>query len=204
TPARSSEDISRELAKKIARHVEEALPRLVPRALEPGVMPRETQLREAGATFPSPVYEKWFKNYHRQNPAVTLSYFAVGSEAGVRSLLNGEVNFAASDSPVALQELAPSQESNYLMFPAVIGAVVPIVNLPKTSPDLQLTPQSLVGIYSGQIKKWNDPAIRQSNRGVHLPDLDIQVIHRSDGSGASHAFTDFLSQTDSIGTRASA
>jgi phosphate transport system substrate-binding protein len=120
----------------------------------------------------------------------------------VRSLLKGEVDFAASDSPLALHELAPSQESNYLMFPAVIGAVVPTVNLPGTSPDLQLTPQILAGIYSGK-KKWNDPAIRQSNRGVHLPDLDIQVVHRSDGSGASHAFTDFLSQTDSIGTRAS-
>jgi phosphate transport system substrate-binding protein len=153
-------------------------------------------LRGAGATFPQPIYAKWIANYARQNPAVTISYDAVGSEAGVRKLLAGGVDFGASDDPEILRELAPSDESKYLLLPSVVGAVVPIVNLPGFAGDIALTPEALAGIYLGKIRKWNDPILRQANRGAHLPDLDIVVVHRAEGSGTTYAWTDYLSRTN--------
>jgi phosphate transport system substrate-binding protein len=141
------------------------------------------------------VYAKWFKNYRRENPNLEISYDAVGSEAGVRSLLAGAADFAASDSPDAIRQLAPSEEANYLLFPSVVGAVVPIVNLPGFASDIEFTPEALAGIYLGKIKKWNDPVLKQANKGLRLPDLDIVVVHRADGSGTSYAWTDYLSKT---------
>jgi phosphate transport system substrate-binding protein len=105
------------------------------------------------------------------------------------------VDFGASDSPEAIHEIAPNQESKYLFFPSVVGAVVPIVNLPGFTSDIAFTPEALAVIYLGKIKKWNDPVLKQANRGVRLPDLDIVVVHRSDGSGTTYAWTDYLSQT---------
>jgi phosphate transport system substrate-binding protein len=120
----------------------------------------------------------------------------VGSEGGVRRLLQGDVDFGASDSPEVLRDVAPNDEQKYLLFPSVIGAVVPIFNLPGFAGDIAFTPDLLAGIYLGKIRKWNDPAIRQSNRGLRLPPLDIVVVHRTDGSGTSFTWTDYLSKTN--------
>ena len=114
-----------------------------------------------------------------------ITYDPIGSEAGIRRLLEGGVDFGASDNPEILRELAPGDEDKYLFFPSVVGAVVPIVNLPGFAGDIAFTPEALAGIYLGKIKKWNDPVLRQANRGLRLPDLDIVVVHRSDGSGTS-------------------
>jgi phosphate transport system substrate-binding protein len=126
---------------------------------------------------------------------VQITYDAIGSEAGVRRLLAGDVDLGASDSPEAIREIAPDEEGKYLLFPSVVGAVVPTVNLPGISGDILFTPEALAGIYLGKIKKWNDPVLVRANRGLRLPDLDIVVIHRVDGSGTSYAWTDYLSKT---------
>ncbi len=150
----------------------------------------------AGATFPYPIYAKWFENYRRRVPSVEFRYDAVGSEAGIRRLLQNSVDFGASDSPEILHELSPNNEGDYLFFPSVVGAVVPIVNLPGIGDNLAFTPEALAGIFLGKIKKWNDPILTRANRGRPLPDLDIVVVHRSDGSGTSYSWTDFLSKTN--------
>lgn len=154
-------------------------------------------LRGAGATFPYPIYQKWFANYSRHVPGVQITYEAIGSEAGIRKLLNGEVDFGASDNPHIVSQLASGDDSKYLLFPSVIGAVVPIVNLPGFPHDLVFTPEILAGIYLGKITKWNDPLIQQANRRLHLPYLDIIVVRRGDGSGTSYIWTDYLSKTSS-------
>jgi len=105
------------------------------------------------------------------------------------------VDFGASDSPEVVRQIAPDREKEYQLFPSVVGAVVPIVNLPGLPVDISFTPEILAGIYLGKIRKWNDPALQAANRRLRLPDLDIVVVHRGDGSGTSYAFTDFLSQS---------
>jgi phosphate ABC transporter phosphate-binding protein len=195
TPGSASEDVSKELSKRIAKDVAEAISRGLagpPASTRPQA---EALLKGAGATFPFPVYEKWFTNYRRSNPNVQFTYDAVGSEGGVRRLMKGEADFGASDSPHAIHDLAAGEESKYLLFPSVIGAIVPIVNLPGATGEIQFTPEALAGIYLGKIKKWNDPILRACNRGLRLPDLDLVVVHRADGSGTSYAWTDYLSQT---------
>jgi phosphate transport system substrate-binding protein len=195
TPATASEDISRDLSKRIAKHLAEALDQVeTPTAVSPRSQPTVT-LHGAGATFPYPVYQKWFTNFQTEDPGTVLTYDAIGSEAGVRGLLAGSIDFGASDSPDAIHDFAASDESNYLLFPSVVGAVVPIVNLPGIPEDIAFTPEGLAGIFLGKIKKWNDPILVRANRGVHLPDLDIVVVHRADGSGTSYAWTDYLSRT---------
>jgi phosphate transport system substrate-binding protein len=195
TPETDGGDASKDLARRIAKHVasalqqEEAPPR-------PASSPQPaTVLQGAGATFPYPVYSKWLTNYRRENPNVDIAYDPVGSEAGIRRLLAGNADFGASGNPQAIHELAPGDEGRYLLFPPVVGAVVPIVNLPGFSGDIAFTPEALAGIYLGKITKWNDPILRQANKGIRLPDLDIVVVHRADGSGTSYAWTDFLSRT---------
>jgi len=196
TPGNAPDDVFKDLAKRIAKHVGEGMEQGgVPSRTAPPSGPA-TALEGAGATFPFPVYAKWITNYRRMNPNTEIRYEAVGSEAGVRKLLAGSVDFGASDSPEVITELAPGTEGKYLLLPTVVGAVVPIVNLPSLVGEISFTPEALAGIYLGKIKKWNDPAIAQANRGLHLPDLDIVVVHRSDGSGTSYAWTDFLSQTN--------
>ena len=153
-------------------------------------------LNGAGATFPAPVYQKWFTNFPVEDPGARITYDAIGSEAGIRKLLAGAIDFGASDSPEAIHDLAPGDESNYLLFPSVVGAVVPIVNVPGVPEEIAFTPEALAGIFLGKIKKWNDPILMRANRGLHLPDLDIVVIHRTDGSGTSYAWTDYLSRTN--------
>ena len=195
TPGGSSDDIARDLARQIARHLAPALDKTDAAPRSPVAPQSATSLKGAGATFPFPVYSKWLTNYRRENPAVDIAYDPVGSEAGIRKLLAGGVDFGASDSPQVLHQLAPGDESKFLLFPSVVGAVVPILNLPGFSGEVCFTPEALAGIFLGKITRWNDPILRQANRGVTLPDLEIEVVHRSDGSGTSFAFTDFLSKT---------
>jgi phosphate transport system substrate-binding protein len=196
TPGANAEDVSKDLAKRIAKHVSEALAEGDPplRVASPPSAP--TILRGAGATFPYPVYEKWITNYRRANPGSEINYEPIGSEAGVRKLIAGEIDFGASDTSDVIRELAPGEQRKYLLFPTLVGAVVPIVNLPGLGSEIAFTPEALAGIYLGTIKNWNDPVLRRANPGLRLPDLDIVVIHRADGSGTSYAFTDYLSKTN--------
>lgn len=195
TPNSAYGDVAKNLATQIAKHVAEALQRdAVPSAAalpaQPGAI-----LKGAGATFPYPLYMKWFTNYRRANPNLEITYDSVGSEAGIRKLLAGDIDFAGSDSPGAIGELAPGKDSEYMFLPTAVGAVVPIVNLPGVAGQIAFTPEVLVGIYLGKIRKWNDPALLRANPHVSLPDLDIVVVHRSDGSGTSYVWTDYLSKT---------
>jgi phosphate transport system substrate-binding protein len=195
TPGTATDDVSKDLSKRIAKRVAEALDRVETLSQTPPPAQPGTVLKGAGATFPYPVYAKWITNYRRENPAVEIDYDAVGSEAGVRRLLAGGTDIGASDSPEAIREIAPGEEANYLLFPSVVGAVVPIVNLPGFPNDIAFTPEALAGIYLGKIEKWNDPVLKRANPRLHLPDLDIVVVHRADGSGTSYAWTDYLSRT---------
>lgn len=194
TPPAESKDVSKDLSTLIVKKLVEAL-RQGEAPSQPAAPPEPTIiLKAAGATFPFPVYDKWFTNYRRENPAVQIIYEPIGSEAGVRKLLANSVDFGASDSPEVIHVLAPEDEEKYLFFPSVVGAVVPVVNLAGLSGDIAFTPEALAGIYLGKIKKWNDPILTRANRGLRLPDLDIAVVHRSDGSGTSYVWTDYLSK----------
>ena len=195
TPENDTGDVSKELAKRIAKHVAAALEQDRPPSPVAAAPQTAIAIKGAGATFPYPVYAKWLTNYRRGNPNVDISYEAVGSEAGIRRLLAGSADFGASDNPQAIEELSPGDEGKYLLVPSVVGAVVPIVNLPGVAGDIAFTPEALAGVYSGTIAKWNDPVLRACNKGLSLPDLPIVVVHRADGSGTSYAWTDFLSKT---------
>jgi phosphate ABC transporter phosphate-binding protein len=195
TPPASSGDVSKDLSVLIAKKLSEALVQGEAPTLNSPLPQPTTVLSGAGATFPFPVYEKWFTNYRRENPTVQITYQSVGSAAGIRSLLSNSVDFGASDSPEVIHELVPGDEDKYLFFPSVVGAVVPVVNLPGVRGDIAFTPEALAGIYLGKIKRWNDPILARSNKNLRLPDLDIVVVHRADGSGTSYAWTDFLSKT---------
>jgi phosphate transport system substrate-binding protein len=155
-----------------------------------------TTVTGAGATFPYPIYAKWFESYRRHTSGVEFAYDAVGSEAGIRRLLQSQVDFGASDNPEIVHRLAPNDEGGYLFFPSVVGAVVPIVNLPGVSDNIAFTSEALAGIYLGKITKWNDPVLVRANGGHRLPNLDIVVIHRADGSGTSFAWSEYLSKTN--------
>jgi phosphate transport system substrate-binding protein len=150
-------------------------------------------LNAAGATFPYPIYSKWFDVYHNAHPNVQINYQSIGSGGGIRQLQAGTVDFGASDGPMTDEQLAQSKVK-VLHFPTVLGAVVPTYNVQGVTDDLNFTQKALAGIYMGQITKWNDPEIAKANPGVKLPGDDIVVIHRSDGSGTSYIFTDFLSK----------
>lgn len=196
TPGATATDVSKDLARRIAKLLPEGLDKVAEAAPQPPVLPQPSVvLKGAGATFPNPVYAKWFTNYRRANPNVEINYSPIGSAEGVRQLLAGETDFAASDSPEAIRDLAPTEQEKYLLFPSIVGAVVPIVNLPGLPGNISLTSDALAEIYLGKIKKWDDPILKRANPGLHLPNLDIVVIHRGDGSGTSYAWTDYLSQT---------
>ncbi|HEX3436307.1 MAG TPA: phosphate ABC transporter substrate-binding protein PstS [Pseudacidobacterium sp.] len=143
-------------------------------------------LRAAGSTFTAPLYMKWFESFHQTPGGVIISYNAVGSEAGIEQLLSGKADIAASD--------IPDTPPDTLHFPVVAGGVVPIYNLPDLTHGLHLTQEVLAGIYFGTIKKWNDPRIEEWNKGTHLPDVEITVVHRSDGSGTTYVWTSYLAQ----------
>lgn len=151
----------------------------------------------AGATFPYPIYSKWFDMYHQKNANINFNYQSVGSGAGIRQVTEGTVDFGASDGPMTDEQIKAYQDkrgSEILHFPTVLGAVVPTYNVPGVSGALNFTPEALAGIYLGKITKWNDPAIAGANAGVNLPAQDIVVVHRSDGSGTTYIWTDYLSK----------
>jgi phosphate transport system substrate-binding protein len=151
------------------------------------------KLNAAGATFPTPIYTKWFDVYHTAHPDVEINYQSIGSGGGIRQLQAGTVDFGASDGPMSDEQLAQSK-FKILHFPTVLGAVVPTYNIAGVTGDLNFTQKALAGIYLGTITKWNDPEISKANAGVNLPSADIVVVHRSDGSGTSYIWTDFLSK----------
>ena len=151
----------------------------------------------AGATFPYPIYSKWFDEYQKKNPTVEINYQSIGSGGGIRQVTEGTVDFGASDGPMNDEQIKAFQEKHgfgILHFPTVLGADVPTYNIPGVSTALNFTPEALAGIFLGKITKWNDPAITAVNKGVNLPDSDIVVVHRSDGSGTTYIWTDYLSK----------
>ena len=147
----------------------------------------------AGATFPNPIYQQWFGEFKMAHPDVSINYQSLGSGAGVRQIIEGTVDFGASDMPMTDEQLK-QMKIKPLHFPTVLGADVLAYNVPGVTGDLNLTPEVIAGIFLGQIKKWNDPMIASTNPGVKLPANDIEVVHRSDGSGTTFVFTDYLSK----------
>lgn len=151
------------------------------------------KLTGAGATFPYPIYAKWFSEYSAQHPGVQINYQSIGSGGGIRQVTAGTVDFGASDGPMTDEQLAQSK-IKIVHIPTVLGAVVPIYNLPGVSTELKFSPDVLADIYLGKITNWNDSRIAKDNPGVKLPDTKINVVHRSDGSGTTYIFTDYLSK----------
>ncbi len=150
-------------------------------------------INAAGATFPYPIYSKWFSDYHKMHPDVQINYQSIGSGGGIQQLSAGTVDFGASDMPLK-DELLKEKSLNIVQFPTVLGAVMPTYNIPGVNAELKFTPEALAGIYLGKITKWNDAAITGANPGVNFPDDDIVVVHRSDGSGTTFVWTDYLSK----------
>lgn len=151
----------------------------------------------AGATFPYPIYSKWFDVYHTKNPNFQFNYQSVGSGAGIKQVTEGTVDFGATDGPMNDDQLKAYQDkhgSGILHFPTVLGAAVPTYNVQGVSTPLNFTSDALAGIFLGKVTKWNDPAIAGANKGANLPAADIVVVHRSDGSGTTYIWTDYLSK----------
>jgi phosphate transport system substrate-binding protein len=149
-------------------------------------------LNGAGATFPNIIYQKWITDYNTANPGVELNYQWIGSGGGIQQFTDGTVDFGASDAPMSDEEIA-KVGGNVLHIPMVLGAVVPTYNLPEVTETIRFTPEALAGIYLGEITRWNDVRLRSANPGVTLPDREIVVAHRSDGSGTTYIFTQYLS-----------
>jgi phosphate transport system substrate-binding protein len=147
----------------------------------------------AGATFPYPIYSKWFDEYHKLHPDIEFNYQSIGSGGGIRQITAGTVDFGATDGPMTDEQIGQAK-TKILHFPTVMGGVVPTYNITGISQELNFTSDALVGIFLGKITKWNDPAIAGPNTGIKLPDQDIVVVHRSDGSGTSYVWTDYLSK----------
>jgi len=151
------------------------------------------QINGAGATFPDPIYQKWFAEYNKLHPDVRINYQPVGSGGGIKQVTARTVFFGASDGPMSPEQLQ-SAPGAILHFPTVLGGVVPIYNIPNVSTELKFTGPLLADIFLGKIAKWNDPAIAKVNTGVTLPNADIVVVHRSDGSGTTYIFADYMSK----------
>jgi phosphate transport system substrate-binding protein len=154
----------------------------------------QTLINGAGATFPYPIYSKWFDEFHKLHPDFQINYQSIGSGGGIRQLEAGTVDFGASDQPMTDDQLK-KQKTHVLHFPTVLGGVVATYSIPGITQELNLTPEAIAGVFLGTVKKWNDPAIAKFNAGVKLPAADIVVVHRSDGSGTTFIWTDFLSKT---------
>ena len=151
----------------------------------------------AGASFPYPIYSKWFDDYHKKNSNNQINYQSIGSGGGIKQVTEGTVDFGASDGPMNDDQLKAFRDKHgfdILHFPTVLGADVPAYNIPGVSAELTFTSDAIAGIFLGKITKWNDPAIAGANKGVNLPGNDIVVVHRSDGSGTSYIWTDYLSK----------
>jgi len=156
----------------------------------------QTTLNGAGATFPYPMYSKWFNEYHNLHSDIEINYQSIGSGGGIRQVLAGTVDFGASDGPMTDEQLSQSKVK-ILHVPTVLGAVVPAYNVPGVNDEIKFTPDVLANIFLGKITNWNDKAIAAANPGVKFPDQPIIVVHRSDGSGTTYIFTDYLSKVSS-------
>ncbi len=157
------------------------------------VSAQKAQINGAGATFPYPIYSKWFAEYNKMHPNVEINYQSIGSGGGIRQVSNQTVFFGATDGPMTPDQLQAAP-GKILHFPTVLGAVVPIYNIEGVSQELKFTGPLLADIFLGKITKWNDPAIAKVNPGVNLPGTDITVVHRSDGSGTSYIWVDYLAK----------
>lgn len=162
----------------------------VPVGGTPSTAGSTVQVNGAGATFPYPIYSKWFAEYNRLHPSVRINYQSLGSGAGIRQLISRTVFFGASDQPMSAEQMK-SAPSRILHFPTVLGAVVPVYNLPGVA-ELKFTGPVLADIVLGKIRKWSDPALVKHNPGIALPDMTITLVHRSDGSGTTFIFADYL------------
>ena len=151
------------------------------------------KITAAGATFPYPIYSKWFSEYSAAHPGVEINYQSIGSGGGIKQVCSGTVDFGASDMPMT-DELLKSCGVKLIHIPTVLGAVVPVFNVPGVATDLKFSQSVLADIFLAKITNWNDPRIAKDNPGVHLPDQKIIVVHRSDGSGTTFIWTDFLSK----------
>jgi len=150
-------------------------------------------LNGAGATFPYPMYSKWFSEYNKLHPDIQFNYQSIGSGGGIRQVLAGTVDFGATDGPMTDEQLAQAK-AKILHIPTVLGADVPAFNIPGVSEELKFTPELLANIFLGKITSWNDAALAKANPGVNLPNQPVIVIHRSDGSGTTYIWTDYLSK----------
>src|SRR5213592_3474724 len=156
-------------------------------------MAQRMQINGAGATFPYPIYSKWFSEYNKLHPNVEINYQSIGSGGGIRQITNQTVFFGATDGPMTNdQQLAAP--GKILHFPTVLGAVVPVYKIPNVNAALKFDGPALADIFLGRITKWNDPAIVKLNPGVSLPSTDITVVHRSDGSGTTYIWADYLAK----------
>jgi len=162
-------------------------------ALLVGSAAAQTTLNGAGATFPNPIYSKWFAEYHKQHPEVEINYQPIGSGGGIRQVTSGTVDFGATDGPMSDEQIKASKVP-LQHIPTVMGSVVPAYNIPGVKEELKFTPDVLANIFLGKITTWNDPAIQNLNKDVKLPNQNINVVHRSDGSGTTYVFTDYLSK----------
>src|SRR5579871_3873464 len=157
----------------------------------------QTKLNGAGATFPYPIYSKWFDEYHKQHPDIEINYQSKGSGAGIRQLTEGTVDFGASDGPMTDDQLKDAKEKrgfDIVHIPTVLGAVVPVYNVPGVQGEIKFSGDTLAGIFLGKITTWNDPALVKDNPGMKLPNKTIVVVHRAEGSGTTYIFTDYLSK----------
>jgi len=146
----------------------------------------------AGATFPAPIYTKWFSEYRSVDSSANINYQAVGSGSGINQVTGGTVDFGATDGPMTDKQIADAK-IKVLHFPTVLGAVVPTYNIPGITAEIKFTPEALAGIYLGKITKWDDPAIASINKDLKLPSENITTVHRADGSGTTYVWTDYLS-----------
>jgi len=153
----------------------------------------QVSLNGAGATFPYPIYSKWFNEYHKAHPEVQINYQSIGSGGGIRQVTAGTVDFGASDGPMTDEQLS---QLKFKLFhiPTVLGSVVPAYNISGVTGEIKFSPDVLANIFLGKITNWNDKAIAKDNPDLHLPDKPIIVVHRSDGSGTTYIFTDYLSK----------
>ena len=152
------------------------------------------QIDGAGATFPNPIYSKWFSEYNKLHPNVQINYQSIGSGGGIRQLTNQTVFFGATDGPMTNDQIQAAG-ARILHLPTVLGGVVPVYNVPGVGADLRFSGALLADIFLGKVTKWNDPAIAKENPGVSLSASDVTVVHRADGSGTSYIFCDFLAKS---------
>jgi phosphate transport system substrate-binding protein len=162
-------------------------------AVVAGVAAQKMQINGAGATFPYPIYSKWFSEYNKLHPNIEINYQSIGSGGGIRQITNQTVFFGASDGPMTNEQLLAAP-SKILHFPTVLGADVPVYNIPGVNAELKFTGTVLADIFLGKITKWNDPALVKLNPAVKLPASDITVVHRSDASGTTYIWVDYLAK----------